>query len=128
MSVAQFDTLRFSQTLREGDFAQKQIDALTRAFTDISVDADLAKRSDLRDLETSMKARFDTLETKLDARFAALEANTKAIVAESRNTTIVWLMATLIALLIAVGSLGTFAFNVGRAQVPTAHIAAPTRM
>lgn len=136
MSAPAFDTLSFAQTLRDGDFQPKQAEALSRAIVNLFGETGAATRQDIAAsedrlstrvaavetrvaaLDAKLDAKFTALDTNMTSKLAALEASLGRTIADSRNVTLTWAMATIIALLIAVGSVGALAYNVGRGQIP----------
>lgn len=72
MATITFDTHKFIQTLQQAGFDQKQAEAVSCAFRDASVEAELATkrdvelvRQDIRELELRLNAKFERIEGEI---------------------------------------------------------------
>ncbi len=68
MATMVFDTLRFTETLRAGEFTEKQAKAMVNALSSVNYDTDqLATKGDVVDLRREiMDLRREIAESKVD--------------------------------------------------------------
>jgi hypothetical protein len=65
MAIPTFDTLKFVTRLKESGLSEGQAVAITEAFKEAHGEAEVATRSDLRELELKMENRFKELDVKI---------------------------------------------------------------
>ena len=85
MSTVAFDTYKFIRTLKDAGIEEKRAEAVSTAFSEAQDEAELAKKSDIRALETQMhsfetgmNARMDSSETGMHARMDSFETGMHA--------------------------------------------------
>nr|VFJ57737.1 MAG: hypothetical protein BECKFW1821B_GA0114236_103617 [Candidatus Kentron sp. FW] len=85
MSAVAFDTYKFIRTLKDAGIEEKRAEAVSTAFSEAQDEAELAKKSDIRALETQMhsfetgmNARMDSFETGMNARMDSFETGINA--------------------------------------------------
>ena len=87
MTAVAFDTLKLARKLRDtAEMSQAQAEGVADALAEAMSGAELATKSDIRELEWKMDARFksadariDALEGRTNARFDALEGRIDAL-------------------------------------------------
>lgn len=72
MGSVSFDTHRFVRRLRESGFSEPQAEAISMAFAEAQVEAELATRTDLRDLEYRLVIKLGGMLIASVAVFATL--------------------------------------------------------
>ncbi len=65
MTTLTFDTLKFVHKLRDSGMPENQAEALAEAFVQISNEAELATRQDLRELELRLDAKISDIKFDL---------------------------------------------------------------
>lgn len=65
MATITFDTFKFVTRLKESGLSENQAIAITEAFKEAHGEAEVATRSDLRELELKMENRFKELDVKI---------------------------------------------------------------
>jgi hypothetical protein len=86
MAAVTFDTLKFANRLKEAGVSPKQAEAEAEVLAealqvnlkDLATERDLLAvrdelKSELRDLDTRIRGRFDALEAKMEGRFLLLQ-------------------------------------------------------
>lgn len=65
MTTITFDTLKFVHKLRDSGMPEPQAEALAEAFKQISSEAELATRQDIRELELRLEAKISDIKFDL---------------------------------------------------------------
>ncbi|CCD28870.1 Putative Phage-related protein [Candidatus Glomeribacter gigasporarum BEG34] len=65
MTLAAFDTHKFVRTLKGAGFNEKQAEALTDAVRESQAFSEVATKSDLRELELRIEAKFANVDGEL---------------------------------------------------------------
>ena len=81
MATLTFDTHKFIQTLQEGGFDPKQVEAVSRAFREASGEAEVATKQDLRELELRLEAKISDIKFDLVKWIAGMLLAQAALVA-----------------------------------------------
>ena len=68
MTTLTFDTLKFVHKLRDSGMPENQAEALAEAFVQISNEAELATRQDLRELELRLDAKISDIKFDIGIR------------------------------------------------------------
>lgn len=63
MTAITFDTLKFVERLKHSGISEKQAKAISEAFKDAQFEAEVATKSDLRELEYRMIIKFGMMLT-----------------------------------------------------------------
>ncbi len=74
MSAVAFDTLKLARTLRDtAKMSQEQAEGVADALAEAMSGAELATKSDLRELDLKITGRFDAADERLERRAAEIE-------------------------------------------------------
>lgn len=80
MSVVAFDTLKFAKRLKEAGFTEQQAEALASAQVDL-IEANLATKRDLKELEVKLTRDIEALGYRLTIRLGGMMALAIGVVA-----------------------------------------------
>ena len=74
MSVVTFDTLQFVQTLKESGFEEKQAEGMAKAFRNAQDETEIMTKSDLKELELTLKAEMQSMPAEMQAIRTEMQA------------------------------------------------------
>jgi len=75
MITLTFDTLKFVETLKEAGMPEKQAKAISAAVQEAHEAAELATKSDIREVKTEMRE----MELRIDTRFERIDGEMKLL-------------------------------------------------